>query len=82
MARPPVAAFPTAALLDTVGAPLDEELVVVGELVFVRVVERVTFEDGFELVLVVMVVIVEFELVVMVALLEDEVLLYEGPCPS
>jgi hypothetical protein len=84
MARPPVAAFPIAALLDTVAAPPVEELVVVGELVFVRVVERVTFEDGFELVLEVTVVIVVLELVdeVMVALLEDEVLLYEGPCPS
>jgi len=84
MARPPVAAFPTAALLDTVAAPPVEELVVVGELVFVRVVERVTFEDGFELVLEVTVVTVVFELAdeVMVALLEDEVLLYEGPCPS
>jgi hypothetical protein len=84
MARPPVAAFPTAALLVTVAAPPVEELVVVGVLVFVRVVERVTFEDGFELVLEVTVVIVVFALVdeVMVALLEDEVLLYAGPCPS
>lgn len=82
MAKPPVAAFPTAALLDTVGAPPDEELVVVGELVFVRVVERVTLEVGLELVLEITLVTVVFELGVTVATLEVEVLLYEGPCPS
>lgn len=84
MARPPVAAFPTAALLVTVAAPPVEELVVVGVLVFVRVVDRVMFEDAFKLVLGATVVVVVFALVdeVMIALVEDEVLLYEGPCPS
>jgi len=81
MARPPVAAFATAAFLvwDAI-VELDVELVVVGELVFdTRVVESVTFEDGFALVVLLTTVIVELLAVVMTELLEDVVLLYEGP---
>lgn len=49
-----------------------------------RVVERVTFEGDFELVVELAVVTVDtVELdEVIVALLEDEVLVYAGPVPS